>query len=558
MHTQTRHLLLILLFCLLAGGAGLFTMPVLDRDEARYAQATTQMLETGDFVRIQFQEQARNKKPVGIYWLQALSVTAFSSAEARQIWAYRIPSLLLAMLAALATYLAGIKLVGREAGFAGALVLAVSLLFATEAGIAKTDAALVASTTVMMAALAHIRHGGTKLAVLVFWLAMGSSLLLKGPVGPALVVLALLCLAAWEQKLGWMRPVLQWWGPVLVLAMIVPWMWQIQLATDGAFLRDALGGDFVGKLASGQEGHGLPPGVFSILLPITLFPASFFLLPGLLRSWQSRQQVKPGLDTKFLLCWAVPFFLVLELVPTKLVHYPLPVYPAFALICGLGWQYMASFNWARWVSIALGALTPALLLGLIFYLQQVTEPEIWRANGLVIASVVLVLVLSIATGFFIVKARIHPALATAVLAGLVLHVSFRTLIAPTVPMLTTTSKISNILTQNKLHPRFTGQQVLSVNYAEPSLVFALGTDIALANDDSAVFWMITNQLKTVIYATKTCKPDDPRHQNAQRFLDQIQREHNLCPGKSIAPFYGYNYSNSQCLTFRIYVLQTCE
>ena len=44
---------------------------MIDRDEARFAQATRQMLETGDFLRIRFQDEARNKKPAGIYWLQA-------------------------------------------------------------------------------------------------------------------------------------------------------------------------------------------------------------------------------------------------------------------------------------------------------------------------------------------------------------------------------------------------------------------------------------------------------------------------------------------------------
>ena len=59
---------------------GIAAIPPLDRDEARFAQATRQMLETGDFLRIRFQDEARNKKPAGIYWLQAASVAAFSDA----------------------------------------------------------------------------------------------------------------------------------------------------------------------------------------------------------------------------------------------------------------------------------------------------------------------------------------------------------------------------------------------------------------------------------------------------------------------------------------------
>jgi 4-amino-4-deoxy-L-arabinose transferase-like glycosyltransferase len=86
----------------LAGLPGMLAVPPLDRDGARFAQATAQMLESRDFVVIRYQDEPRFKKPVGIHWLQAASVTLLSSPEARQIWAYRIPSLLGAMLAAAA------------------------------------------------------------------------------------------------------------------------------------------------------------------------------------------------------------------------------------------------------------------------------------------------------------------------------------------------------------------------------------------------------------------------------------------------------------------------
>ena len=58
---------------------GFFSIPAIDRDEARFAQATKQMVESGEFVDIRFQDDVRYKKPVGIYWLQAAIVR---SAEA--------------------------------------------------------------------------------------------------------------------------------------------------------------------------------------------------------------------------------------------------------------------------------------------------------------------------------------------------------------------------------------------------------------------------------------------------------------------------------------------
>jgi len=88
------------LVALCAGLPGVFALPPLDRDESRFVQATTQMFEQGDFINISFQDQPRHKKPIGIHWMQAASVQIASDPAAREVWAYRIPSLLGAMLAA--------------------------------------------------------------------------------------------------------------------------------------------------------------------------------------------------------------------------------------------------------------------------------------------------------------------------------------------------------------------------------------------------------------------------------------------------------------------------
>src|SRR5690606_32101024 len=88
------------LLTLFVGLPSLMLLPPLDRDESRFAQATAQMLESGDYVDIRFQDEPRWKKPVGICWLQAAAVAVTSNVEARDIRPYRLPSLAGAMLAA--------------------------------------------------------------------------------------------------------------------------------------------------------------------------------------------------------------------------------------------------------------------------------------------------------------------------------------------------------------------------------------------------------------------------------------------------------------------------
>ena len=63
----------LILLALLAFLPGFASLPVTDRDEARFVQASRQMLESGDPLHIHFRDENRLKKPVGIYWLQSLA-----------------------------------------------------------------------------------------------------------------------------------------------------------------------------------------------------------------------------------------------------------------------------------------------------------------------------------------------------------------------------------------------------------------------------------------------------------------------------------------------------
>src|SRR5262249_1016615 len=160
-------------------------MPPLDRDEARFMQASRQMLESGDFLRIRFQEEARNKKPAGIYWLQAASVALLSTPASNAPFPYRLPSLLGATGALLLTFWLRQRVVGRGGALVGAGLLASAVLLVAEAHLAKTDAVLLLTIVAAQGALGAIYRAereeesvGNGIALL-FWLAQGAGILVK-------------------------------------------------------------------------------------------------------------------------------------------------------------------------------------------------------------------------------------------------------------------------------------------------------------------------------------------------------------------------------------------
>src|SRR6202790_114962 len=135
---------------------GFFDIPPIDRDEARFAQASKQMIENRDYVDIRFQNEVRYKKPVGIYWLQAGVVqTARALGMTRAlttIWLYRVPSLIGAIGAVLLTYWTALAFVSRRAALLAGLMMASSILLGVEARLATTDAMLLATVVAAMGA----------------------------------------------------------------------------------------------------------------------------------------------------------------------------------------------------------------------------------------------------------------------------------------------------------------------------------------------------------------------------------------------------------------------
>ena len=329
-----RPFLLLGLLCLGLYLPGISALPPTDRDEARFAQATRQMLETGDWLHIRFQDEARNQKPAGIYWLQAISVAATSDAASPAIWPYRLPSLFGAIIAVLLTFALGRNLVGPPAALLGAALLAASLSLTVEAHLAKTDATLLACVVAAQLALAEIYRRARTGAIapwpwaLLFWVAIGAGALIKGPVAPLLAALTVTALALADRDAGWLKTLRAWWGVPLAILMIGPWLAAMMHATHDTFIAGSLGSDFFGKIVGVQQSHGAPPGTYLLLLALIFWPGSLFAVAGVRWAWRERDRP----SQRFLLAWIVPFWIALELVPTKLPHYALPVLPALALL----------------------------------------------------------------------------------------------------------------------------------------------------------------------------------------------------------------------------------
>ncbi|MEO0983525.1 MAG: glycosyltransferase family 39 protein [Pseudomonadota bacterium] len=570
---------LLALIPLVAAAPGVFTMPALDRDESRFAQASKQMLESRDFIEIRYQDEGRNKKPAGIHWLQAASTAAFSSAEANQIWSYRLPSLAGAVLATLALFWTGLALFSRPVAFAGAALFGAGLLLTSEAHISKTDAVLVALVIWGMGALARLYAGreDVRPLAIAFWLAMSFAFLIKGPVGPMAPALAIAGIALWERRWDWARPLLWWAGPALFVVLVLPWFAWVQLATGGDYLEGAVGKDLRDKLVTASEGHGGPPGYHLAHLATHFFPATLLLIPSAALVIDAlRGKTLDGLagpeasGLRFLMVWAVPTWLVFELLPTKLSHYILPAYPALALLCGWGLVQLIEGVRARWaeraslVLFALGAAALCLIgssWGVALFQAEAAGdfqragaseavletwdtpvPLITLVPGLALAGA------AIAAG---ASARWATAGVAAVLASVALGWHLRAVVLPgqvwMQPTTTARLALAEACGLPEGGPSCAGSapaRVQAVGYAEPSLVFTTGTEttippntaIAVPDDPSA--YPLSYLLNV----------EDEAGAAALTALVEAALRDGRCMTKA-GPLYALNYSNGDPVAF---------
>lgn len=528
-----RGPLLAALLTVVAGLPGLLMLPPLDRDEARFAQATAQMLESGDYVDIRFQDEPRWKKPIGIYWLQAVAVSAVSDPAERDIRPYRLPSLFGAALAAWALAWATSAALGSRAGFLAGAILGTTFLLSTEASIAKTDAMLTGLTTLAMAALARLylaarsKSPPQRLDKFLFWASVGLSILIKGPIGLMVIALAIIALSLWDRDVRWLGRLGWGWGIPLLALLVGPWAIAITIATDGGFWREALGGDLAPKLVGAHESHGAPPGTYILLAPLLLFPATLLLPAALSAAWKQRSLP----IVRFAVCWLVPAWLVFELAPTKLAHYTMPTFGALAILMAVALTQPIG-RISRWLGALLGVLAAALIVVITLY--GLTEFGRSTAQTWANLTIVCAVMAALAGGFLLVNREAVSAILAAIIFGVIAHAGLIGTIRQLKP-LAVAPQIVKVMEQAGISPaqgRYPGPIAIT-GFHEPSFVFLTGRATQLTDAEGAARAIATGRPAVVEAADESAFQEAlSAKRTAARAVGEV-RGHNYSKGDNV-------------------------
>ncbi|MCV3209819.1 glycosyltransferase family 39 protein [Mesorhizobium sp. YC-39] len=541
---MNRNILFLFLFSLLMTVCGLATMPPLDRDEPRFVQATKQMVETGDYVDIRFQQASRYQKPIGIYWLQSAAVALSGKGAEAPIWVYRLVSALGIAIAVAAIAWTGANLFGTSAGLAAGLVMAAIFATAFEGRDAKTDAMLLACCVLAQGALAQIYVASRRNEAIanhlpwIFWAAQGAAILIKGPIAPLLSTLTVVVLFAFERDWRWLSKLKAARGLALVLLIVLPWLILITWKSGGAFLQQAVGKDMLGKVAQGEESHGLPPGFYMLTYSLFMWP---FGLIAVGAGLQALNRLRDDPRLRFCLAWYIPFWLLFELIPTKLPHYVLPAYPGMALLVGWlltlqpqeanaplrRWQ-----NWLWWAT-AFGFVLVTAGLAVLCVAAPIHFAGTFSWWSIPAAAAAL------AAGYLGFSRQLQVPIgrigAIAICAGVAYALLFG-VIAPSLKPIWMSPQIEAAVRANR--PCET-TVLASADYHEPSLVFLVGTNTILTDVDGAAQHLLA----------------DPACALALAPIGEEKTLDGLLAGQSasrVARIDGINYSSGEKLSLGLY------
>jgi 4-amino-4-deoxy-L-arabinose transferase-like glycosyltransferase len=472
---------------------GHHTVPPMDRDEARFAQASKQMLQTGDYITVWFQDELRAKKPAGIYWLQS---TFANFLGADDISSYRFVNLLALLAAVFALYHMALQFYDSRAAFAGAALFSCGFLVLGEVHLAKTDTllmllalgqqwALMRFYMMWQAGLPSPRYNWVW-----FWGCMAAGILVKGPILPVLAALTLATLCLWHRQISWLSILRFWRGFLLLLMLCLPWVILVTIATNGEFLTTAIKGDFLAKIKASHESHGAPPGVYVLLLGLLIWPAS----PLLVWAFTNVKTFAASVETRFLLAWIIPFWLMIELIPTKLPHYPLPLFPAIILLLtgGIGelidpkttrtkWRYLIGITF-RYLGVGAGLVLASIALFAAFQYGGATirQAILFAMLAFVMASI------AAWYGHQWIRHALWRPFFNMISAALLFHLIVFAGVVPALSRIHVSSAIAKEIAALPSKP----SAIATAGYQEPSLVFLLGRNLLLLGASEAALFLI--------------------------------------------------------------------
>lgn len=398
----------LVLLCVVCGGVffpWLGSPGILNSSDAYYSEGAREMVESGNYLTPHLNYKPWFEKPILNYWLIAVSYHVFGITE----FAARFPSAFSGVTLVLLTFVLGRMFVRRRAALLSALVLTASPLFLVISRTSLTDGPLTALVSFAMMALFTVLNGGTRIFLWLSYVALGLSVLLKGPIGVvlaggAVVIYFFVTGRTFKSAVQAMLNLKPFYGLAIIILIAAPWFIAEHVATSGAFTREFFIEQNLGRAAGSVSTHHNPDawwfyvpyvvgGFFPWLLMLGAAPQFLKHIWTRRNSTLSRNKL-----LVFAASWACLVLVLFNMLPTKLGTYILPAFPAMAYLVGICLESIIRLRKIRFLSwfvlgfLGLGAVA-LVVLPLSHKIPATFLPAVLSATVLVLSGLCLTLLL---------------------------------------------------------------------------------------------------------------------------------------------------------------------
>ena len=526
-----KRFLFFLFICFLIYLQGIFKLPVMDRDEARFATASKTMLIEKDFIDIKMVEEKRYKKPIGIYWTQSLMNSIFGSYPYDKISIYRLPSILGVFISFFLIFVIIRNIENESIAFLTVFFLIFSFLTISEIHQAKTDGLLflfIGICNLIIYKLINFRNLSFPNKIF-FWIAMSFGILIKGPIIIIFTFFPLIIFSILRKR-NFIKDIWSTFGFVLLLLITIPWFVLINIKSGGAFWYESVGNDLFNKVKSGQESHGFPPGYYSLLLFIFFWPGSIFIINLFLRMKERFKYILKKDD--FLLYLIISFgfpLIIFELIPTKLPHY---IYPAYLPLSILVAKFIAECDYNK--KLLKFSLFPIVLFPLtIISLITVSIHQFSEFDVKFVFVIMLYLILSLFLLKETLKKKIKSLLISSGCFQIFTYLVLIFFLLPRLEVLWISDRINGIINKHEKSV----EKIFTVGFNEPSLLFL--TSHKSSNSSSILGYKKEKDEKILLIVTDIISKNIKDNKNFSDFL-------------LIEEFKGFNYSKGENVIFKVY------
>jgi 4-amino-4-deoxy-L-arabinose transferase-like glycosyltransferase len=349
------HLLLLFIAVAIIDSLGNNTLPLIDRDEPRFAEASREMWQSGDYIIPRVNGDYRFDKPPLIYWCQVGAARLLGEND----FSVRFPSVLFAAATALLTAIWGARLYGTKIGLWSGIVFGTCLQLFIHGRAAVADMPMIFFfLSATWIAWERMENPKSRRLWVAFYISLALGFLAKGPVALLPILFPAIFYLSQRRKFSFhLGSALL--GVVVLVLIIGAWGIPALVATKGEFFAIGIGRHVVMRSVAPMQSHGANGLIGYVLsLPFYFLTILFSFFPWCIYLPGTIAGLRRGPDSpeRYLLGGIALVFLIFTLIQTKLPHYTLPAFPLLAILTAKHLNSLVRARFLAGATVALYAL----------------------------------------------------------------------------------------------------------------------------------------------------------------------------------------------------------